>query len=294
MGLGTNQMTITTGTKFIPDVWMNEVRAYLEANLVVAKKCKLFPFQGRAGDTLHVPDVSALVASTKAANTQVTLQSPTENEFTLAIDQHLESSVVIEDILAVQSAYNLRQEYTRSSGYAIAKAVDNQVAGLHATLTNRALGGDGITNFTDSKLTAPTNLTEAGIRRAIQSLDVADVPDDGNRCMVIHPSQKNVLLAIARFTEYQMLGPGGMPIRTGMFGEIFGLPVYFSTNVSSSGTGWANLVMHQNALSLALQNGPRVQAQYKQEYLGWLLTVDVLFGKAIFRQNHACALYTPT
>lgn len=289
MGLGTNQMTITSGTKFIPDIWMNEVRGYLEANLVVAKKCKLFPFQGRAGDTLHVPDVSALTASTKAANTAVTLQAPVETEFTLAIDQHLESSLVIEDILAVQSAYNLRQEYTRSAGYAIAKAVDLQVAGLHNSLTNKAVGADGVSGFSANG----SNLTEAGIRRAIQSLDVADVPDDGNRCMIVHPSQKNVLLAISRFTEYQMLGPGGMPIRTGMFGEIFGLPVYFSTNVSDSGTSWGNLIMHRDAFSLALQQGPRTQAQYKQEYLGWLFTVDVLFGKAVFRQNHGTVLYSP-
>lgn len=291
MPLGTSQMTITTGANFIPEVWVSEIRAYLRASLVLASKVKMFPFEGQKGDILHVPDVSELSVNAKAANTQVTLQSPTESQFTLTINQHWESSFVREDILSIQASYDLRNEYTKSAGYAIAKKIDSDLFTLQSTLTNRVIGSDGVTAFSGVNA---ADMTEAGIRRVIETLDTANVADDGNRCMVIHPAQKNVLLGISRFTEYQMLGAGGMPIRTGMFGEIFGMPVYVTTQVPVIATAsHANLILHKDAFAVAVQAGPRVQSAYILEYLGWLTVIDVLYGFAEFRDNYAVAVFTP-
>lgn len=289
MGLGSNQMTLTTGDKFIPEMWMDEVRAFLRASLVLANHVKFIEMQGKKGDVIHIPDLSELTVATKSANTQVTLQSPTETEFTLTINQHKEASFVIEDILDIQSKYDLRSEYTKSAGYAMAKFVDKCLATLAATLTTKVIGSDGTSVMAS---TNGTDLTEAGLRAIIERLDTANVPEEG-RCLYIHPAQKNVLLGISRFTEYQMAGPGGMPIRSGQFGEIFGLPVYVSTQVQGTGTGHMNLLFHRDAFALAVQHSPRVQAQYKQEYLGTLVTVDMVYGYAVFRDNHANMIYTP-
>ena len=293
MALGTNQQTITTGANFIPEVWMDEVRAYLKANLVLASKVKMFMFQGRKGDILHVPDVSRLTVNAKAANTEVTLNSPTETQFTLTINQHNECSFVIEDMLAVQSAYDLRSEYTRSAGYAIAEKIDSDIWTLQSGLSNRLVTGSNNSWTTAFARNAGGNLTETAIRRSIETLDRANVPDDGNRFMCIHPQEKNALLQSPRLTEYQMLGPGGMPIRTGVWGEIFGLPVYVTTTAAEIETAITTLIMHRDAFALALQSGPRVQASYIQEHLGTLVTVDVIYGFAEFRDNHAVALFTP-
>ena len=302
MALGSNQQTITTGANFIPEVWVNEVRAFLRASLVLADHVKMIPFEGRKGDTLHIPDVSELVTSVKAANTQVTLQSPTEDVFNLSITHHRESSFLIEDLLAIQNSYDLRSEYTKSAGYAIAKQLDTALGSLHSSLTTRVNGA----NATYEAVTAANaaDITEAGLRGVIERLNTANVPDDGQWCLWIHPAQKNVLLAISRFTEYQMLGPGGMPIRTGQFGEIFGVPVYVSTQQSvtgsanpgvstGTGTAHANFLLHRDAIALAVQSSPRIQAQYKLEYLGWLFVVDVVYGYGIFRQSSINGIYTP-
>ena len=294
MALGTNQQTITTGANFIPEVWMDEVRAYLQANLVLGNLCKKFMFQGRKGDILHVPDVTELTVNAKAVNTEVTLNGPTEDQFTLTINQHQECSFLIEDMLAVQAAYDLRSEYTKSAGYAIAKKIDSDVWSLSTGLGNRSQAGSAglwTTAYVNGG-GAVGHLTETAIRRAIETLDLADVPDDGNRLFAIHPREKNALLAIARFTEYQMLGPGGMPIRTGQFGEIFGLPTYVTTAAKRVDTAITSLVMHRDAFALALQQMPRVQANYIPQHLGWLFTTDVIYGFAEFRDNHAVALYT--
>ena len=293
MGMGTNQITTTTADKFIPDVWVDEVRAFLRASLVLADKVKMIPFEGKRGDTLHIPDVSEMTTTAKAANTAVTLQVFTETEFTLSINKWREASFVIEDIVAVQSLYDLRSEYTKSAGYGVAKNIDMALAGLSVSLTTNVIGSDGTTTFTASLSGNQTDIAEAGLRAVIERLDTANVPDDGGRCLWVHPAQKNVLLAISRFTEYQMIGAGGMPLRTGQFGEIFGIPVYVSTQPTVSGTAHTNFLFHKNAIALAIQNSPRVQAQYRLDFLGWLFVVDVIYGYGIYRQNHINGISTP-
>jgi len=288
MGYGSAQITHTTADKFIPELWMDEVRAYLRANLVLADKVKLFNVLGKKGDVVHVPDITEMVTTAKTGNTAVTFQTFTEGEFTLNLNFHQESSFMVEDIAAIQSAYDLRTEYTKNAGYAIAKKIDNGIGALGIALTGLFIGSDGSTAYNGVAGNA-TDLTEAGIRRVIERLDTANVPQE-DRCLWIHPSQKNVLLAIARFTEYQMVGPGGMPIRTGQFGELFGVPVYVSTNVSTSGTGQVCLLFQRNAFVLAIQNQVRVQAEYKVDFLGTGVVCDVVYGYATFRDNHANAL----
>lgn len=288
MALGSSQQTITTGANFIPEIWMDEVRAYLRANLVLADKVKMIMFEGQKGDTLHIPDVSELTTSAKAANTQVSLQANTESVFDLSINQHRESSFLIEDMLSVQSQYNLRSEYTRAAGYAVSKRLDADLAGLVGSLTQKFKGSDGTTAWTG---TQAGDLTEAAIRQAIELLDAANVPQE-DRFLFIPPAQKNVLLGISRFTEYQMVGPGGMPIRTGQFGEIFGVPVYVSTQAISTSTAHGCILGQRNAFAMAVQNSPRVQSAYILEYLGWLTVVDVIYGYKVYRDNHAVGLFT--
>jgi len=288
MGLGTNQMTRTTGDKFIPEIWINEVRAFMRASLVLADKIKMISFEGRSGDTLHIPDITEFVTTAKAANTQVTLQAPTEGEFNLPVAFHQESSFLVEDIISIQSAYDLRAEYTKAAGYAMGKKIDSGLAALVGTLTQRFKGSDGSTAFNGGN---GADLTEAAIRQGIELLDTANVPQE-DRFLYIHPAQKNVLLAIARFTEYQMVGMGGMPLRTGQFGEIFGVPVYVSTQPLVSGTAHGNILGHRNAFACAVQHSPRVQSQYILEHLGNLVVVDAIYGYAVYRDNHAIGLFS--
>jgi len=288
MALGSNQVTITTGDVFIPEIWMSEVRAFLRANLVLADKIKMISFEGQPGDTLHIPDITEFTTAAKTANTQVTLQAPTETKFDLSINKHRESSFLIEDLIGVQSSYDLRSEYTKSAGYAMAKRLDADIAQSVGSLTYQYKGSDGTTTWTG---TQAGDLTEAAIRQAIEYLDTANVPQE-DRFLYIHPAQKNVLLGISRFTEYQMIGMGGMPLRTGQFGEIFGVPVYVSTQPLSTGTAHGCMLAHKNAFAMAIQHSPRVQAQYKLEYLGNLFVVDAIYGYSVYRANHGVALYT--
>lgn len=297
MGLGTAQGTVTTGANFIPELWIDEIRSFLEAKLVMGNLVKKFSIMGKAGDTIHVPDLSELAANDKAANTEVTLQAPTETKFDLSIDKHKESSFVIEDMLETQSAYDLRSEYTRSAGYAIAKQIDSDLIALGSGLSNAVIGSDGLTAWNASGTGNGADLTDAGIRRAIEILDTADVPEE-SRYLIIHPTQKNVLLGIARFTEQAFYGSGSA-ISTGEFGEIYGVKVYVSTQVPAVTAGDGSTVYHRNLLFqkdcfvLGQQTAPRVQGNYIPQHLGTLVTVDTIYGVGEFRDANGVAMYSP-
>src|SRR3990167_422338 len=141
MPLGTNQMTVTTEAVFIPEVWANEVLRATERALVMAPLVKRYDslVTGK-GDTIHIPNLSNLTANSKSANIQVTLQSPTETDNTISLDQHYEVSFLVEDISKIQSNYDLMSEYTQKAGYAIAQRIDTDLLGTYSSWTTTDVG----------------------------------------------------------------------------------------------------------------------------------------------------------
>jgi hypothetical protein len=309
MALGSNHVTKTTADKFIPEIWSDEVVAAYKQNLVAANMFSKMSFKGKKGDTLHIPKPTRGSASAKAASTQVTLIAATETEVQVAIDKHFEYSRLIEDIVETQALASLRKFYTDDAGYALAKQVDTDLIQLGravgsgtaystaASTTNAFIGSNGTTVYNSSSSNAAA-LTDAGIRRSIQRLDDADVPMT-DRCMIVPPSTRNVLMGIARFTEQAFVGEqgGANTIRNGMIGDLYGVMSYVSTNADSgagsSGADRICLLAHKDAFVLAEQMGVRSQTQYKQEYLGTLFTSDMLYGVAELRDSSAVALAVP-
>lgn len=292
MALGSNQMTITTGDVFIPEVWSRETQRATEASLVLANLVKrLDEDVADGGDIVHVPKISNISAYAKTANAQVTLNSPTETDFQLTVNRHFESSFLVEDRLKLQSKYNVLNEYSPKAGYAVATQMDSDVAGLYS----------GLSQFVGN---STTDITDANIVRGIQYLDDANAPQT-ERYFVIKPAGLAHIRLIDKFSRYDSLGiapsvvtAGGLAngngvVRrigpNGFVGTVYNLEVYMSTNlVEEAGTSDVvhNLLFHKEAFALAVRQKPRTQFQYKQEYLGTLATTDALWGFAEFRDAY--------
>ena len=120
MGLGTNNVTVTTAATFIPEIWSDEIVAAYKKNLVLANLVMKMSFKGKKGDVVHVPAPTRGTASAKAAGSQVTLIAATESEVQVAIDKHYEYSRLIEDIVEAQALNSLRNFYTADAGYSLA------------------------------------------------------------------------------------------------------------------------------------------------------------------------------
>jgi N4-gp56 family major capsid protein len=311
MALGSNQQTTTTAANFIPELWSDEVIAGYKKNLVMGNVVTKINHNGKKGDTIHIPAPVRGSANAKSANTQVTLQGDTHSVVNLSINKHYEYSVVIEDIVEVQALQSLRRFYTDDAGYALATQVDSDLfvevealqggtAGAN-TWASAVIGGDGSTAYAQTANTNAGNgsdITDAGIRAMILTLDNADVPMD-NRCMVIPPIAANDMLGINRFTEQQYIGDGNA-IKTGKIGSIYGMDVFVSSNcptetaADTSTLYRVGVMMHKDAVALVEQMGVRSQTQYKQEYLGDLFTADTLYGVGELRNDAGVAFVVPS
>jgi N4-gp56 family major capsid protein len=298
MALGSNHVTNTTAATFIPELWSDEIIAAYKQNLVMANLVSKMSFKGKKGDTLHIPKPTRGSASVKAASSQVTLQAATESEVQVLVNKHYEYSRLIEDITEVQALASLRKFYTGDAGYALAKQVDTDllqlgrgVQGGDGTIAydKAVIGSDGSTLYTGSNEAA---ITDAGIRKVIQTLDDADVPMDG-RVLVLPPVARNTMMGLARFTEQAFVGEvgGSNTIRNGEIGNVYGVKVFVSTNCeTATGAARIGLMFHKDAFVLAEQMGVRSQTQYKQEYLGTLFTSDMLYGVKELRDEAAVAI----
>jgi N4-gp56 family major capsid protein len=289
----TNSVTTTTADKFIPDIWSDEIVAAYKKNLVLANLVMKMNFKGKKGDTVHIPAPTRGSANAKAAEAAVTLIAATESEVTVSINKHYEYSRLIEDIVEAQALNSMRNFYTSDAGYALARQVDTDLVQLGrsanggtagaAAYAAAFIGGDGTTAYVAAN-NNESALTDASIRRTIQRLDDNDTPMD-NRFFLIPPSSRNTLMGLARYTEQAFVGNGNA-IRTGEIGNLYGIPVFTSSNAdTTSGSGAARVCLmgHKDAMVLIEQVGIRSQVQYKQEYLATLFTSDTLYGVAALR-----------
>ena len=308
MGLGTNQVGVSVAGNFIPELWSDEVIGAYKTNLVVANLVTKLSHKGKKGDTIHIPVPARGSASAKSVNTQVTLSAATNSVVDVSINKHYEYSKLIEDIAEVQALASMRKFYTEDAGFALATQVDTDLMNLaegfqSGSTTDKsydtAFIGSGATAFTG---TNEADITDAGLRALILTLDNANVPMD-NRSLIIPPVAANDMLGINRFTEQQFIGDGSA-IKTGKIGMIYGIDVYITTNCptvkssggtgnSAAGTERVGVLMHKDALVLAEQVGVRSQTQYKQEYLGDLFTSDTIYGVKELRNDAGLAFVVP-
>ena len=277
--------------------------ATFKANLVLANLVTRFNMTGKRGSVINVPNFTRTAASAKTQGSQVTLIAPTHGTTPITINKWFEYSILIEDIVEKQALDSLRQAHTDDAGYALAKQVDTDLVQLGRSANGGAgtaaygsafIGGDGTTAYT-SGTPNQTALTDAAIRRTIQRFDDADYPMM-DRFFLVPPSARNTLMGISRFTEQAFVGEaaGANTIRNGKLGDIYGIPVYVSSNADTA-TGSARIaIMGAKAwTALAMQEEVRTQSQYKQEYLSDLFTADCLYGVAELRDNGAIPLAVP-
>lgn len=272
---------------------------------------------GKHGDVVHVPSPTRTTATqitlSTSGNAQgegaaITPSAATTNEFTVTINQWWYNAMQIPDIVTKQALPSLRRFYTDNLSYSLALAVDDYLFDTVSPLLRGSaksgwvIGSDGSTAWDPANDTVygtnqgnSADLTDEGIRRVMQTLDDIDCPGT-DRFWVVPPIVKRKLLGIPRFTEQAFVG-SGESIRNGYVGNLYGSPVYVSSNCPSfygdAGSGQLHrgcLYAHKDAMILIEQQKPRVQSQYKLEYLSDVLVADVLFGGAVVRTENSTSL----
>ena len=222
-------LTVTQAANHIPELWAADTIDAVEANIVMAGNVqRKWEASLRVGDILNIGYISNPTASTKTLNTNVDLEvigpSSVENQETITVGTEQYVAFGIENITEVQAQTDLRQKYTTKAGYALASAIDTNLATLPAS-------------FSQSVGTLGVEITYANLTRADQYLNDANAR--GDRFIIIGPAAKAGMLKLEQLTnrDYVMPEESGKALRDGFIGRIFNAPTFVTTlvNVPTAG-----------------------------------------------------------
>lgn len=312
MALGTGQVTTTiagNNNGFIPELWSDEIAVRYKSNLVLAELVETMDHSGQYGDTIHVPSITrgATAQQFSSQGAEVTFTAPTVYEFQIVLNQWWVHGKQIPDIVGKQALPSMRKFIVDDMAYSLALAVDDYLNDSIAPLLRGAsaragmlIGSDGNTAWDPTANTNAGNgaaLADEGIRRSMQRLDDLDLPGT-ERFWLVPPVEKKRLLAIPRFTEQAFTGEAGgsNSIRNGLVGKLYGDEVYVSSNCATfaatdTTTNYRQVIYaHKSAIILANQIKPRVQSQYKVEFLSDAIVADVAFGAKVVRTEDTVGL----
>jgi len=273
-------VTTTTDQHFIPEIWSDGIYKFFERKTVfrglVDDYSALVKGKGY-GDAVNIPEMSIISASAKGAGADVTYDATATTTTQLAINKHKYVGKLFEDIALIQSEADLVAKYARMMGEALARQVD---ADIWAEL-------DGLNQSID--LSADNTLTAAVFESALANLGENDVPYmDGECSMVVNPTLfADILNPSAGIAQYfirnDAVGEGNKGLRSGMVGSLYGIDVYMSNTVSSSGTDGtvSGAIFHKSACAFASQQEVRVQSEYSIDALGTKVVSDLLYGVKI-------------
>lgn len=277
-------VTTTTAANFIPEMWRDAILDYAERKFQLRNQVLDFSSMlAGGGDILNIPKVAEETAAAKAADTAVTYSANTDGVIQLAVDQHQYEAKRIEDIVRVQESADLFNAYARSMGYALAKKVENYLA---VNILQAATGND-VTLAADN--TATTALIRTGLQKL---LDANYDYTDGDTFFYASPALYMSLMSLGDFTEAQKRGDGIGPNVTGNIMNIYGMPVFASTDWDDDGTtnDETGTIFNRNGIYFAQQVAPRVQSAYDIDHLATSVVADVLFGAVLSHAANSTAL----
>lgn len=272
---------IDRGTHGIASGWSQEVWA---KEILIARRNKLTLAEhvdrrdqdvAKYGVTLNVARRSLQTANTIAPGAEIDTTITTESRVQIQLTTQAYHSFLVPDVMQMQSRDDLEQ-YVEESAYAIARKVDSDLMTL-AT-------GAGITQQVGSTANTTTRLAKTFFTQANALLDVANAPEE-DRYVAVEANGYKQILDIDDFVKFD--ASGGKGIKNGKVGEVYGLMVIKTQQVSTvQANVMQGLVWHKSGLILAMQKEETVKSDYILPRLSTQFAVYNVYGANIGRTDH--------
>ena len=271
----------TTGAEFIPELWAEPIyKFYKETNKLASSVDDYSALVKGAGDTVHIPKIALKAPVAKVKSTIVDFSTAaTAGKVDLTIDKHYVVPELFEDFALVQSSADLMAKYTKMMGESIARQVESD---MWVEL-------DGFQTRVDCAA-ADNTVDVATFESVLGNLYSLDL-DPNNCSMVVN----NLVLAdimnpssgLASYFIRSDASGEGQGLRTGAVGLIYGLNVFHSAAIPTTGTDDLAIgaVYPSDACVFAAQQDVRVQAQYDIAYLGTKVTADIIYGMKLIDES---------
>jgi hypothetical protein len=240
------------------------------------------------GKIVSIPVRGALTVNPKAANTVVTLQTPSDTAVNVTLNKHQEVSFLIEDPALAMASYDVLDGYLGDATMALAEQIDGDIAALYS-------------GFSQS-INATSGLGEDDFRNAQRLLNIAKAPAT-DRWAVLSADAFYEAQGIERLINRDYRGDEAQTaVRNGYLGQVFGFNIVLDQQIKRA-TSDKNLFLHSDAAVLVTRPLPvapagmgvtqvammedgislRTTLSYSADHLGLQATVDVLYGVAELR-----------
>jgi len=278
----------------IGEVWSDLVLKPNFANAVASNFfTDLSSYATEGGDIIHVPNIYTNVFTASTQSTQgngVVDQSPTQIDVTLTINTHIYVAWIIGDLEMVQmfKKYAINEKYIQVASSVLIDALEASIFGLWSGLSTNVVGDTA------------TVLSDAEIVEAIEKLDTLNYDVMNKAAFFFHPFV--YWRQVATIAKYYTFNTSQLSIiRDGNFGkadssrglrgQVYGIPIYTSTNVVKGLSTYRNLLAMPEAFAFAMQtrDGGKVRTQvaYQLQNLGTLGVVDMIYGVCELRDAAA-------
>ena len=263
--------TTSQATLIRDDLWSTMIQEELQEELfgqTIVDFISDFP----DGDEIHIPTFSSLAARAYTENTDVTFDDPTTGEFTLTIDQYLQSAIYLTDKFKQDSFYisQVQSKFPQMVVRALMEKLENDIFLLHKKQTsNDANTINGVAHRFVA--TGSSNVIAlADIAKAKLALDKANVSKVG-RVAIIDPTVSYQLLQIDNVIRQDVYGPNST-IKEGFgstkhIGTYMGFDFYESNMLdeataldhAAGGSLKANLFLGAEAFKGAIRTLPQIE-----------------------------------
>jgi len=257
---------------------------------IASGKSASFPVTGKANAAYHVVG-TPLLGTQKIAH----------NEIVVNIDDVLIADTFIANIDEAKNHYDVRAEYSRLLGMALAKQFDIrllQLAVLAARGSATVTGGNGGTAITDADAATNGASLAASIFAAAQAMDEKDVPEN-ERVAIVRPAQYYQLVQTTDVINRDFGGAGVYADGTVL--KVAGVQIVKSNNIPStniSAVAGENNTYHGNfstTVAVVMQKQAlgtvklmdlaveRTSGDFEVMYQGTLMAAKYAMGHGILR-----------
>lgn len=257
---GLNDTSNAALDKFIPEIWGESVKDYMEKSLVFGGLARdMSAMVAGGGDVIHMPKHSEITGedlyggnsdAKRASEISFTQVSTNEAEYQLIVNQSTFAAIAVSDIARAQSSYDVMNLYSQKLGYALAKKIDFYLAQkmFESVAYNYANNSDNDGGQAGNSIlftAADTyNINTAGVSNMIKAILEADGQLE-DYTLVLPPATYSSLFKSSDFAKYDAIGSSfgtEVPLVSGFAGKLGGVNVVISNHFVDYGADSATAV----------------------------------------------------
>lgn len=242
-------------------------------------------FASQGAKSAKIPSTGSFLVQKKQAAQAADLQKLSMSGDVIPFDQQAVVQALVEDIASIQSNVPITAEYLRRMASAHGLQFDKDLfAQIKLVLAAN--------NQAYSAGSAPT---KADFTKARKIMRDNHVPSDGQWFCLLGSTNEKKIMDLSDFVDadkwlsgseaIKLNGvlPGGS-VGNGFIGKAYGFLVIVSTVLDDAADN-GMYFYHSSHAGYAFQQGPRIQEQYKLEYLANLVSMDQLYGMKVLNSG---------